>query len=443
MTKDRRHTCSQWRWKKGTVIAYSFFIEVFSEPPMIVDPPMDTNATIGQQVTLRCFAKGYPVPDVFWLFEGTRIPRRNTRYTVRGFISFLVTEHSPWPITGLKAIRTIASSKNETLQISDNNVELTIEKVTRHDSGTFTCSAVNTVGSAVATANLLVGVELTGKVDKLLDDSTIEKIAKQAKEKVERWESTINVSADCKSFSALASTKDQRKIDKIESPHDLRKLFKFAISLKKVDLGKAREIYEESIRLVQMHIDNGINLRIWKTKKWEILFRSGFRSCRHLPECLLWSSSACILRADSYGKVWLSDRTVRGELWRLLFLLEVQVSFGQDVDRDDRKKRHSFEKKRIVADHMTDSATTTNTRCGESLRWLSWDCCHQDMKTDSIRQMAGKRGSSITVMNCQMLERCQGCLLERMRSHLIATWVQWPCNGDSSLVRNNNWYSGH
>lgn len=46
-------------------------------------------------------------------------------------------------------------------------------------------------------------------------------------------------------------------MDKIESPNDLSKLFKFAINLKKVDLGKAREIYEESIRLVQMHIDNG------------------------------------------------------------------------------------------------------------------------------------------------------------------------------------------
>ncbi|CAL2049394.1 unnamed protein product [Caenorhabditis brenneri] len=179
-----------------------------SEQPVIVDAPMDTNATIGQQVTLRCYAKGFPTPDIAWLFEGTRIPRRNTRYT-----------------------------------ISDNNVELTIEKVTRHDSGVFTCQAVNSVGSAVATANLLVGAELTEKVDKLLDDSTIEKIAKEAKEKVEK---------------ALSSTKDQRKMDKIESPHDLKKLFKFAINLKKVDLGKAREIYEESIRLVQMHIDNGL-----------------------------------------------------------------------------------------------------------------------------------------------------------------------------------------
>ncbi|KAF1747223.1 hypothetical protein GCK72_023685 [Caenorhabditis remanei] len=179
-----------------------------SEQPVIVDAPMDTNATIGQQVTLRCNSKGFPTPDVVWLFEGTRIPRRNTRYT-----------------------------------ISDNNVELTIEKVTRHDSGVFTCQAVNSVGSAVATANLLVGAELTEKVDKLLDDMTIEKIAKQAKLKVE---------------NALASTKDQRKMDKIESPNDLRKLFKFAINLKKMDLGKAREIYEESIRLVQMHIDNGL-----------------------------------------------------------------------------------------------------------------------------------------------------------------------------------------
>ncbi|CAO4384089.1 unnamed protein product [Caenorhabditis nigoni] len=179
-----------------------------SEQPVIVDAPMNTNATIGQQVTFRCNAKGFPTPDVVWLFEGTRIPRRNTRYT-----------------------------------ISDNNIELTIEKVTRHDSGVFTCQAVNSVGSAVATANLLVGAELTEKVDKLLDDSTIEKIAKEAKQKVE---------------NALASTKDQRKMDKIESPHDLRKLFKFAINLKQVDLGKAREIYEESIRLVQMHIDNGL-----------------------------------------------------------------------------------------------------------------------------------------------------------------------------------------
>uniref|UniRef100_A0A8R1DTH4 Peroxidase n=1 Tax=Caenorhabditis japonica TaxID=281687 RepID=A0A8R1DTH4_CAEJA len=179
-----------------------------SEPPIIVDPPMSANATIGQQVTLRCFAKGLPAPDVIWLFEGTRIPRRNTRYT-----------------------------------ISDNNVELTIEKVTRHDSGVFTCQAVNSVGSAVATATLLVGAELTEKVDKLLDDSTIDKIAKEAKKKVE---------------NALSSTKDQRRVDKIESPHDLRKLFKFALPLKRVDLGKAREIYEESIRLVQMHIDNGL-----------------------------------------------------------------------------------------------------------------------------------------------------------------------------------------
>lgn len=50
----------------------------------------------------------------------------------------------------------------------------------------FTCQAVNSVGSAVATANLLVGAELTEKVDKLLDDSTIEKIAKEAKQKVEK-----------------------------------------------------------------------------------------------------------------------------------------------------------------------------------------------------------------------------------------------------------------
>ncbi|CAI5456137.1 unnamed protein product [Caenorhabditis angaria] len=179
-----------------------------SQQPMIFDPPMNTKAEIGQMITLRCNARGIPQPDIYWLFEGTRIPRRNTRYS-----------------------------------ISENNVELTIEKVTRHDSGVFTCQAVNSIGSAVAQAELMVGTDLTMKVDDLLNPMTIDDIAMKARTKVE---------------SALTSTKESRRMDKINSPQDLKKLFKFAIPLKKVDLGKAREIYEESIRLVQMHIHNGL-----------------------------------------------------------------------------------------------------------------------------------------------------------------------------------------
>ncbi|CAB3400911.1 unnamed protein product [Caenorhabditis bovis] len=183
---------------------------ISSEKPNIFDPPMETKANIGQSVTLRCKARGVPKPDIVWLFEGTRIPRKNTRYT-----------------------------------ISDDNTELNIEKVTRHDSGVYTCQAVSTAGSDVAQATMTVGQELTNQVDELLSKETIDMIAMQAKGNVE---------------SAYKSTKESLKIDKIENPQDLRKLFKFAIPLKKVDLGKAREIYEESLRLVQIHIDKGLKL---------------------------------------------------------------------------------------------------------------------------------------------------------------------------------------
>ncbi|CAD6193084.1 unnamed protein product [Caenorhabditis auriculariae] len=179
-----------------------------SEPPVIFDAPMSTTMEIGQQITFRCKARGVPLPEISWLFEGTRIPRRNTRYT-----------------------------------ISEDNIELTVEKLTRHDAGAYTCHAQNSVGSASAMARLNISNQVINKIDDFLNDTTVVQIAEQAR---------INVD------KALQTTKEEKAKTKMNDPNNLRSLFKFAATLGKVDLGKAREIYEESLRLIQEHIENGL-----------------------------------------------------------------------------------------------------------------------------------------------------------------------------------------
>lgn len=58
-------------------------------------------------------------------------------------------------------------------------------------------------------------------------------------------------------FRAINSTKSDLTQEGVRSVGDLRKLFRFAMPAQATELTKAREIYEESFRLVNAHVDKG------------------------------------------------------------------------------------------------------------------------------------------------------------------------------------------
>uniref|UniRef100_A0A915CVR9 Uncharacterized protein n=1 Tax=Ditylenchus dipsaci TaxID=166011 RepID=A0A915CVR9_9BILA len=80
-------------------------------------------------------------------------------------------------------------------------------------------------------------------LDRQLNPQLLKNIVTQASENVDR---------------AIQNTKEDFK-RVITSPHNLLRHFKFAAK-KPVELARAREIYEESLRLIEKHVDLGLQL---------------------------------------------------------------------------------------------------------------------------------------------------------------------------------------
>ncbi|CAI4233067.1 unnamed protein product [Auanema sp. JU1783] len=185
---------------------------VASVPPTIVDAPMDVTANLGNPVTFRCRARGVPQPSLTWFFEGSVITPSAGRFVISG-----------------------------------DGTEVTIPHATRQYEGLYSCTASNTVGAIMSDARLTVNHTAFAEIDSLVNEETIRKLSKTAKDTVDR---------------AFAVTEQMRKVDKITNPDDLKRLFRFAAPANSLALAKAREVYEESLRLIYEHVNRGLNLPV-------------------------------------------------------------------------------------------------------------------------------------------------------------------------------------
>uniref|UniRef100_A0A914NCH4 Ig-like domain-containing protein n=1 Tax=Meloidogyne incognita TaxID=6306 RepID=A0A914NCH4_MELIC len=198
-----------------------------SYPPEIIEGPKSKNVGIGQKIIFRqaniCKAKGEPKPSIGWFFNGVEI-----------------------------------SSFGGHFQISEDQSQLTIESVVRRDSGTYSCMAGNTVGSMTSDAQLEINSSQLDEIDKqIINEKTfLKNIVNQATNNIER---------------SILKTKEELKVN---SPKDLLKHFKFIGKQQPTELSKAREIYEESLRLIEKHVELGINLKPQEMPTENISFES-------------------------------------------------------------------------------------------------------------------------------------------------------------------------
>ncbi|XP_062854783.1 hemicentin-1 [Trichomycterus rosablanca] len=101
----------------------SFTLTVQSVPPSFVDSdPSDVSAPVGAELTLECKAEGTPTPELTWMRNGVRL---NT---------------------------------SERLKVSADGSTLTLLNIRSEDSGSFTCSAVNSAGHQTKIYNLIIPV---------------------------------------------------------------------------------------------------------------------------------------------------------------------------------------------------------------------------------------------------------------------------------------------
>lgn len=187
---------------------------ISSIPPNIYDGPVQQRVQLGQQVTFACRARGVPKPEITWFYEGSVIPHIKGRFMV-----------------------------------SDDGSELTITRVGRQDDGVYSCMAGNSVGAMMADAKLTVEGDFGRTVDPFIDDATLKTISAQARDNVNR---------------AVDNTRLRLSQDRVSDPEDLKKLFRFSIPAQAIELSKARDIYEESVRLVHEHIQKGLRLPVDK-----------------------------------------------------------------------------------------------------------------------------------------------------------------------------------
>ncbi|KAI1712438.1 immunoglobulin i-set domain-containing protein [Ditylenchus destructor] len=180
-----------------------------SSPPVITEGPKSATVRVGQRALFKCKAKGEPRPDITWFFDGSEIPPE-----LKGHY-----------------------------QVSDDGTELVIAQVSRQDQGTYSCMAGNPVGSMTGTAQLDVHTSALDALDRQLQSPNfLKNIVGQASENVNRA-----IQETRASFSKRVET----------NPQNLLRHFKFAAK-KPVELSRAREIYEESLRLLAKHVDLGI-----------------------------------------------------------------------------------------------------------------------------------------------------------------------------------------
>uniref|UniRef100_A0A915Q5C4 Ig-like domain-containing protein n=1 Tax=Setaria digitata TaxID=48799 RepID=A0A915Q5C4_9BILA len=174
--------------------------------PLIVDSPESKTVNPGEQVTFVCRVNGQPPPSIKWYFRGAEISREDLHF-----------------------------------EITQRDNELTIIHATREDEGVYQCTARNVLGMASADATLKVYLPNQQILDESLSSEVLKNIVKQAKENVDR---AINQSKSSFNNGEM-------------SPWEFMKMFKFNVP-QNVALTKAREIYEQSLLLVQQHVHDGL-----------------------------------------------------------------------------------------------------------------------------------------------------------------------------------------
>ncbi|CAD6189512.1 unnamed protein product [Caenorhabditis auriculariae] len=184
---------------------------ITSIPPNIYDDPRSQTVHVGGQAKFVCKARGTPTPGYTWSFDGSIIAHIKGR-----------------------------------VMVSDDESELTINNVEKADEGVYSCMAGNPVGAMTAEAKLTV---IGGNKDNkpVIDEALLHRIAQKARENVEK---------------AVAKTRTQLSQDRVNNTNDLKRLFRFTVPAQAVELSKAREIYEESVRLVHEHVEKGMTLNV-------------------------------------------------------------------------------------------------------------------------------------------------------------------------------------
>uniref|UniRef100_A0AC35UDD4 Peroxidasin n=1 Tax=Rhabditophanes sp. KR3021 TaxID=114890 RepID=A0AC35UDD4_9BILA len=202
-----RYTCVAMN-KLGHISTSADLKLIASTPPVIFESPQSQRVKPSERVVFRCKARGEPKPFISWFFEGSEIQNLAGHF-----------------------------------QTTNEDTELIITHATRQDQGTYTCMGGNAVGSMTTDAFLTVDAPQLERVDQSLSDHDIKRIVQTA---------TANVD------KAIADTQSDTK-QALSNPQNLIKLFRFSAP-RAVELTKAREIYEESLRLIQKHVESGLRL---------------------------------------------------------------------------------------------------------------------------------------------------------------------------------------
>jgi peroxidase len=116
--------------------------------------------------------------------------------------------------------------------------------------------AANSVGSMTADARLTVDWSQLDYVDSTIDNNLLRKIVNEAKNNIDRLVFSYHINLF---FRAEAQTKVDLR-GSVTDPGQLMRHFHFAIK-RPVELTKAREIYEESLRLIEKHVEQGLSFR--------------------------------------------------------------------------------------------------------------------------------------------------------------------------------------
>ena len=68
-----------------TCIINSFqmaYVNILTQSPIFLETPVNQTVSIGQEVTLRCSAKGYPTPTIRWIFNDLYVSEAPNEFRV-------------------------------------------------------------------------------------------------------------------------------------------------------------------------------------------------------------------------------------------------------------------------------------------------------------------------------------------------------------------------